>query len=1087
MGQVLKGRDPDLGRDVALKVLREDHYDKPDMVRRFVEEAQIGGQLQHPGIVPIYELGTFTDRRPFFSMKLVKGQTLAELLDGRESPADDLPRMLSIFEAICQTVAYAHARGAIHRDLKPSNVMVGSFGEVHVMDWGLAKVLPRGGVMDGAQAGKLDRQETLITTVRSGSVNFNLSHAGSVMGTPSYMAPEQARGEVAQVDERADVFALGSILCEILTGEPAFLGRTVGEILRKAAVCDTADALARLDGCGADAELVDLARHCLSREAADRPRTASAVADRIGGHLTGVQDRLRAAELARAAETARAEEATRTAAEADQRAQAERRARRFQVGLAASLLVLTTTGVLAFTYFFHERQAHAAKRDQVLAETKALLKKAQGDASDPVPWRDALAALGRVEDQGHEPRIDALRDEIQAGLDDAERTTTLRRELVEVCANQQDVEVESTDSGYSSAFQAAGLDLDTLEPAEFARRMRRQPEGVVVELAAFLDHWSAVRREAGHPVAAWRRPLEAARLADTDTYRDRLRALLLAEDRKPEAETLKALAAAPEAADLPPATAVLLGRTLADIGHADSSAALLRLAASRHPEDIWVNYNLATALGARPGSREEAVRYYTAARALRPESAHDLAHLLENMGRGGEAEAMFRDLVRRRPDSPRHLGCLGSHLKDRGREAEAEIFLDRAFTEYRTAIRLKPDLAGAHNGLGTLLCDIKHDYAAAEAEFRTAIQIKRDSAVAHHNLGNALQPQGKLDEAIAEYRTAIRLKPDLAVAHQSLGIALKAQGKLDEASAEDRTAIRLKPDLAEAHRSLGIALQAQGKLDDAVAEYRAAIRLKPDLAEAHQSLGTALQTQGKLDDAIAEYRTAIRLKPDLVVAHCNLGQILRSQRDYAGSLAEIRKGHELGSKQPGWHYPTAQWLQEAERLAALAARLPALLRGDDQPRDNAERLSLAQMCYDSKRHAAAAGLWTEALKTDPRLADDRQTQLRYNAACAAALAAAGAGKDEPPPDDAARAKLRSQALGWLKGEVVSWAKTLDGAPAQMKANIAPTLKHWKTDSDLAGIRDPEALAKLPDPERKLWQALWVDVEALLKRAEGPKP
>ncbi len=141
MGSILKGRDPDLGRDVAIKVLREDHRDNGDLVRRFVEEAQIGGQLQHPGVVPIYELGTFADKRPFFSMKLVKGQTLADLLAGRPGPADDLPRFLSIFAAMAQTMAYAHTRGVIHRDLKPSNVMVGSFGEVQVMDWGLAKVL----------------------------------------------------------------------------------------------------------------------------------------------------------------------------------------------------------------------------------------------------------------------------------------------------------------------------------------------------------------------------------------------------------------------------------------------------------------------------------------------------------------------------------------------------------------------------------------------------------------------------------------------------------------------------------------------------------------------------------------------------------------------------------------------------------------------------------------------------------------------------------------------------------------------------------------------------------------------------------
>ena len=140
MGAVLRGRDVDIGRDLAVKVLLDGHAGNPDLVRRFIEEAQIGGQLQHPGVVPIYDVGTFADRRPFFTMKLVKGRTLAGLLQARKDPTDSMPRFLGIFEQVCQTIAYAHARGVIHRDLKPSNIMVGSFGEVQVMDWGLAKV-----------------------------------------------------------------------------------------------------------------------------------------------------------------------------------------------------------------------------------------------------------------------------------------------------------------------------------------------------------------------------------------------------------------------------------------------------------------------------------------------------------------------------------------------------------------------------------------------------------------------------------------------------------------------------------------------------------------------------------------------------------------------------------------------------------------------------------------------------------------------------------------------------------------------------------------------------------------------------------
>src|SRR5262249_32681315 len=153
-----------------------------------------------------------------------KGRTLAQLLKERGSP-DDLPRFLAIFEQVCQTVAYAHARGVIHRDLKPTNVMVGSFGEVQVMDWGLAKVLKEGGLADEPPAPEEPAPAvSVIQTVRSGS-EADASQAGSALGTPAYMAPEQAGGDVERVDRRADVFGLGSILCEILTGQPAYIGR----------------------------------------------------------------------------------------------------------------------------------------------------------------------------------------------------------------------------------------------------------------------------------------------------------------------------------------------------------------------------------------------------------------------------------------------------------------------------------------------------------------------------------------------------------------------------------------------------------------------------------------------------------------------------------------------------------------------------------------------------------------------------------------------------------------------------------------------------------------------------------------------
>ena len=225
MGAILRGRDVDLGRELAIKVLLESHQGDPDVVRRFVEEAQIGGQLQHPGIVPVYELGTFPDRRPYFAMKLVKGRTLAALLHERTGPAHDLPRFLVDLRAglpdhgLCPRPGRDPSRPeAVERD---GRLLRRGPGD------GLG---PGQGLAQGASPTRRRRSavnETVITTVRSGPAGSGSeSQAGSVLGTPAYMAPEQARGEVDRIDERADVFGLGAILCEILTGRPPFVGST---------------------------------------------------------------------------------------------------------------------------------------------------------------------------------------------------------------------------------------------------------------------------------------------------------------------------------------------------------------------------------------------------------------------------------------------------------------------------------------------------------------------------------------------------------------------------------------------------------------------------------------------------------------------------------------------------------------------------------------------------------------------------------------------------------------------------------------------------------------------------------------------
>src|SRR5262245_58570948 len=164
-GAVLRARDPHLARDLAIKVMRDDAHDKPELLHRFVEEAQVTGQLQHPGTVPVHDIGRLQDGRLFIAMKLVRGRTLAALLAERAGPADGLARFVGIFLQVCQTLAYAHSLGVLHRDLKPSNVMVGAFGEVQVMDWGLAKVLrPRD---DGQSAADAEAVLSAVRTLRS--------------------------------------------------------------------------------------------------------------------------------------------------------------------------------------------------------------------------------------------------------------------------------------------------------------------------------------------------------------------------------------------------------------------------------------------------------------------------------------------------------------------------------------------------------------------------------------------------------------------------------------------------------------------------------------------------------------------------------------------------------------------------------------------------------------------------------------------------------------------------------------------------------------------------------------------------------
>jgi WD40 repeat protein/tRNA A-37 threonylcarbamoyl transferase component Bud32 len=358
MGAVYRATDTVLDREVAVKVLQEKYAFDSGAGRRFAAEARITAQLQHPNIPAVHDLGTLPDGRPFLAMKLIKGQTLDSLLRQRTDPAEDRGRFVAVFEQVCQAVAYAHAHDVIHRDLKPHNVMVGRFGEVQVMDWGLAKVL-------GARAEEQSDPEA--TTAETAMISLResdeaLTRAGSVLGTPAYMPPEQAAGAVGMIDRRSDVFGLGAVLAVVLTGRPPFVASTAESARARAALGDVSECFARLDSCSADPDLVDLCKRCLAPRSEDRPADAGEVAAAVAGLRAAADERARRAELERV--RVEGEQATALARSA------ERRKRRRLVIGAAVVLALAAVGGLTVVLAV-QRQANAVQR-QANVELEAV-------------------------------------------------------------------------------------------------------------------------------------------------------------------------------------------------------------------------------------------------------------------------------------------------------------------------------------------------------------------------------------------------------------------------------------------------------------------------------------------------------------------------------------------------------------------------------------------------------------------------------------------------------------------------------------------------------------------------------------------
>ncbi|MBU0553865.1 SUMF1/EgtB/PvdO family nonheme iron enzyme [Myxococcota bacterium] len=311
MGRVIEAHDHNIDRAVAIKLLIRGADEQLGLQLRFVEEAQITGQLQHPSIVPVYDLGTLADGQLFFAMQRVQGRTLREIISGLRRRAPEVERaftqarLINAFLQICMAIAYAHDRGVIHRDLKPANIMFGDFGEVLVMDWGLAKLLKREG--------------EAIKSYRDGQRHW-ATRQGEAIGTPGYMPPELALGQLDEIDERTDVYGLGAMLYEILTLKAPQVGEDAQSVIRRLLKEGITPPRQRTPSRVIPAELEAICMRCLETESDARYPNALALHDALQAYLDSTLERARRAEVVRG-QRKLAQEHLRRYHDLDQRAQ----------------------------------------------------------------------------------------------------------------------------------------------------------------------------------------------------------------------------------------------------------------------------------------------------------------------------------------------------------------------------------------------------------------------------------------------------------------------------------------------------------------------------------------------------------------------------------------------------------------------------------------------------------------------------------------------------------------------------------------------------------------------------------------------
>jgi serine/threonine-protein kinase len=816
MGIVYRARDRRLNRPVALKMLPAGAFSRPEEIERFLRGAEANAALRHPNIVQVYDVGDL-DGRPYFTMEFVEGGSLAQRLSGKPVPADEAVALLA---TMAEAVQAAHDGGIVHRDLKPANILLAADGTPKITDFGLARRLD-----DGA----------------------GLTQSGATMGTPSYMAPEQAQGRTHAIGPASDVYALGAILYELLTGRPPFLAQTASETIRQVVEEEPVPPSRLNTRVSRDLETICL--KCLHKEPQRRYPGAAALAEDVRRFQRG--------EPIAARPTGRPERLVRWV---------RRRRAEAAVLAAAALVGLGLVG--GGLWLRSERMAIARGVEDDLREVARRQQEAD--------WVEATLALERATgrlDRGGPAVLRRRLDQARRDLDQARRehrlATTLdaihlnRMTLVEGRFNPVAVRRLNNaraDRAYEAAFREARFGAPDDDPTVVALRIAssaaRQP------LVAALDDWAVCATD--RPRQAW--VLRVARRADPDAWRDRVRDPVAWGD--PAA--LAGLARTAAVADQPVPLLVAMGERMQATG-GDGTAFLARVRQA-HPADFWVNLTLGK-VHQEKQEREAAVACYQAASRTRI----DAATVSNNLGLiryawyhlPGAIE-LYQQALRIDPRfAPAHNN-LGLAFQAKGE-------LDAAIGHYREALALDPGLAPAHANLGEALAD-KSEFDEAIGHDREALRLEPENARAHYYLGVVLMARGRLDEANDRFREALRINPDEARAHDVIyGLAL------NEGVEHYKQAVSIDPRFTLSHNNLGITPRDAGRLDEAIGHFEQALRIDPGvdpwLERAHAAMGQALLALGRFGEAVAATRRCLEGISQGHELHANvLAQLRRCER-----------------------------------------------------------------------------------------------------------------------------------------------------------------------------------------------------------------